>query len=215
MPFGRRLAATRSRSPRARGLEISLEAPGGGRGAISVSRLASFGSRQWIAGMALFGTIATIKSQAPRTQAFLAAYAYLDEVFRVGSPAQARLLALTEGQSKRVELTDGVYAMEQVYATKPRAEGVFESHRKYIDLQVLLEGEEILEVIDLARVTVSQAYDAERDYALYADHPEGSRLRLKAGEAAIFYPVDVHMPSVRFADQAVRVRKTVVKIPVG
>jgi len=165
--------------------------------------------------MALFGTIATIKAQAPRTPGFLAAYAYLEEVFKAGSAVQSRLLALPEGQSKRIELSDGVYAMEQVYATKPRAEGVFESHRKYIDLQVLLEGEEILEVIDLARVAVRQAYDAERDYALYADHSEGSRLRLKAGEAAVFFPVDVHMPSVRYGDQPVRVRKTVVKIPVG
>jgi YhcH/YjgK/YiaL family protein len=122
---------------------------------------------------------------------------------------------LGEGQSKRIELSAGAYAMEQAYATKPRADGIFESHRKYIDLQVLLEGEEILEVIDLARVTVRQAYDAEKDYALYADHSGGSRLRLRAGEAAVFYPVDVHMPSLRSGDQPVRVRKTVVKIPVG
>lgn len=180
-----------------------------------VSQLASGGARRWIARMALFGTIATIQAQAPRTPGFLAAYTYLEEICKAGSPAHARLHALAEGQSKRVELTAGVYAMEQVYGTKPRPEGVFESHRKFIDLQVLLEGEEILEVIDLARVTVRQAYDAEKDYALYADHAEGSRLRLRAGEAAVFYPVDVHMPSLRCGAAAVRVRKTVVKIPVG
>lgn len=165
--------------------------------------------------MALFGTIATVRAQAPQTAVFQAAFAHVAELLRAGSAAWSHLQALGVGESRRVELEHGVFAMDQVYATKPRAEGIFESHRSYIDLQVVIEGGELIEVLDLADSTVRQAYDAERDFLLHADSPQASTLRLGAGHAAILYPADVHMPSLRLEGEAVLVRKTVVKIPVG
>jgi biofilm protein TabA len=165
--------------------------------------------------MALFGTVSTLREQAPRTAAFATAFAYLAEVLREGSEARRGLWAVAEGTSRRVELGGGVYAMEQSYLTKPRAEGVFESHRRHIDLQVLVEGREGIEVADRERLSVRQDYDAERDFMLHGDSTEASRLLLGAGEAAIFFPIDAHMPSVRTGGQAERVRKTVVKIPVA
>ena len=165
--------------------------------------------------MALFGTVSTLQEQAPRTAAFATAFAYLAEVLREGSEARRGLWAVAEASSRRVELSGGVFAMEQAYVTKPRADGVFESHRRHLDLQVVLEGREWIEVIDRERVAVRQAYDAERNFMLHADHAEASRLLVGPGEAAIFFPVDVHMPSLRVGEQAGRVRKTVVKIPVA
>ncbi len=165
--------------------------------------------------MALFGTLAALRAQAPHNPRFAAAFAHVDELLQPGSVGADRLRSLAPGGSQRVELGEGVFAVEQVYETKPRAEGFFESHRKYIDLQVVIEGDETIEVVDAARIAVRDPFDPERDLVTYGDTAEAARLRLNAGLGAIFHPVDVHMPSLRSGGAPVLVRKVVVKIPVG
>jgi len=165
--------------------------------------------------MALFGSIATLRAQAPQTSSFEIAFNYVEEVMRAGSPSHRRLQSIARGEAQKIELGSGVFAVEQVYDSKPRVEGFFESHRKYIDVQVVIEGEELMEVIDATRITVNQPYLAERDLITYLDATNASRLLLVAGQAAIFFPVDVHMPSLRTDTSAVLVRKTVVKVPVA
>jgi biofilm protein TabA len=165
--------------------------------------------------MALFGPVATLRAQALQTPGFAAAFAYVEDLLRPGSGARARLAATVPGAARKIELAGGVFAMEQVYQTKPRVEGFFESHRKYIDVQVIVEGEEIIEVVDASRIEVKEPYNPDRDLITYRDTTATSACRLLAGEAAIFYPVDVHMPTLRSGAAAVLVRKTVVKVPVA
>lgn len=164
--------------------------------------------------MALIGSIATVRSQAAHNPGFAAAFAYIEDLIRPDSAARKRLDGLAAGEHKKIELEEGLFAVEQVYQTKPRPEGFFESHRKYIDVQVVIAGEERMEVIDAAHITVREPYSADRDVILYNDVGDASELRLRAGEAAIFFPVDVHMPSLRLHAPAALVRKTVVKVPV-
>jgi biofilm protein TabA len=180
-----------------------------------VSLLASGSVRRWIAAMAIFGSLATVRAQAPQTPAFATAWAYLDRLVEPGSDLNRRILGLAVGASEKHELGGGVFAIEQAYDTKPRAEGFFESHRKYIDIQVVVSGGEIMEVIDRSQATVRDAYLEERDLITYADAPTASPLRLSAGQAAIFFPVDVHMPTLRLGAEAVRVHKSVVKVPIS
>lgn len=165
--------------------------------------------------MALLGSFATVRAQTPPTPGFATAFAYVEELLRAGSPAQARLKKIPKGESKKIELAGGVFAIEQVYETKPRAEGFFESHRKYIDVQVVVEGEETMELVEASRIAVKDAYQPERDVIIYADFAGASQLRVVAGHAAIFFPVDAHMPTLRTGVAAVLVRKTVVKVPVA
>jgi biofilm protein TabA len=164
--------------------------------------------------MALFGSLATVRAQAPQTSGFMTAFAYIEQLLRPDSPEHARLRGIAAGASQKVELGGGVFAVEQVYPTKPRPEGFFESHRKYIDVQVVVEGDELMEVIDASRITVRQPYDAERDLITYLDVSDASQVRVGAGQATIFFPVDVHMPSLRVSAAPALVRKTVVKVPV-
>lgn len=165
--------------------------------------------------MALFGSIATLRAQtAGRPEAFAAAFAHLDEVFRPHSAAAQRVAAIAVGETKRIELADGAFALEQAYWTKARAEGFFESHRRYIDVQVIVEGTEAMEVADLAHTPPGAAYDGERDLIKHAEPSHAGRLMLRGGDAAVFFPADVHMPSLRAGEQAQLVRKVVVKVPV-
>ena len=165
--------------------------------------------------MALYGSFATVRAQAPQLPGFKAAFAYVEEVLRRDSAAANRIRALAVGESKKVELGDGVFVVEQVFTTKPRAEGFFESHRKYIDVQVVIEGEEVMELADASRMKIRDAYNPERDLITYEDNGDASMLRVLAGDAAIFFPADVHMPTLRLRAQSVLVRKAVVKVPVA
>lgn len=166
-------------------------------------------------GMALFGTVETLKAQALPVARFAAAFAYLEEVFAPGGAAGARLRAVAIGETKRVELAGGAFALEQAYWSKARAEGFFESHRKFIDVQVIFEGAEEMEVADVSRFAVRQAYQVERDLITYEDAAGASVLRFRAGDAAVFHPADVHMPGLKGAGERMLVRKTVVKVPVS
>jgi biofilm protein TabA len=181
-----------------------------------VSQLASATAARWIEKvMALFGSLSAIRAQAsPATADFSAAWAYLDELVRSGSPVQQRVRALVAGDSQKHELTGGTFVIEQAYETRPRAEGFFESHRKLIDVQVIFAGDEVIEVIDLARATVRETYNPTRDLIVYADAPSATPVCLGANEAAVFWPADVHMPGLRAGSAATLVRKCVLKVPV-
>jgi biofilm protein TabA len=165
--------------------------------------------------MAIFGTIGTVRAQTPQTPVFGIAFKYIDDVMRPGSGAHTRIRGIAPGEAQKIELGEGAFAIEQAYDTKPRAEGFFESHRKYIDVQVIVEGEEVMEVVDASAITVDQPYQEERDLITYRDTTNTSHLRVAAGQATVFFPVDVHMPTLRLGTSAVLVRKTVVKVPVA
>lgn len=164
--------------------------------------------------MAIFGSFSAVVAQLHDSAQFNAALAYVANVLDPKSAAHGRISQLASGASERIELANGVFAIEQVYQSKLRAEGFFESHRKYIDVQVIVAGEELMEVEDIARLTVSQTYDVDRDFLKYADTAGATVLKLRQDDAAIFFPVDGHMPGLQLAGAAL-VRKTVVKVPVG
>jgi len=164
--------------------------------------------------MAIFGSRATVCSQAYPAELFAASFVYLEELFRPASPAGLHLREIQVGNTERVELAGGAFALEQVYFSKERREGFFESHRKFVDLQVIFEGVEGMEVVDLDRCVVRLPYNSERDLSTYED-TAGSLLWLREGDAAVFYPSDVHMPGLCAVSAPALVRKTVIKVPVG
>jgi YhcH/YjgK/YiaL family protein len=163
--------------------------------------------------MAIFGAFTTVQTQVGGSTQFSAALAYVADMLDPRSVAHHRMSQLPSGVSERIDLAGGAFAIEQVYPAKLRPEGFFESHRKYIDVQVMVAGEEVMEVDDIARLVVREVYNPERDLIKYADTDAASRLILRAGDMAIFYPADGHMPGLQSAGPVI-VRKTVVKVPV-
>ena len=85
---------------------------------------------------------------------------------------------------------------------------LLEAHREYIDVHVVLDGEEHFGWRPLADcAAVRQSYDPAADCVLYADRPS-SWLTLRPGQAAIVFPEDPHAPVVGEG----RVRKLIGKI---
>lgn len=80
-------------------------------------------------------------------------------------------------------------------ATGRTASGaVLEAHRRFIDIQFVLVGEERFGWLPLADCgPPSEAYLAERDIEFFADRPS-TWIDLRSGQFAIFFPNDAHAP---------------------
>jgi YhcH/YjgK/YiaL family protein len=115
---------------------------------------------------------------------------------------------VTEG---RYELDgDRLFAIVQRYNTKPVAEARWEAHRRYIDVQHLLEGEEQMgHFLCRPGLAVEQPYDEAKDVVFYKG--QGAFFRMLEGDTAIFLPQDVHAPCLAVDDKPIEVRKVVVK----
>ena len=113
----------------------------------------------------------------------------------------------------RHELDNGLYCMVMRYDTKPAEEVRYEAHRKYIDIQLCLDGAEKIEYAEISALTPSTEYDAEGDAQFLAG--EGDWVTLGKGVFAIFMPQDAHRPSVNACCCSKPVFKAVVKVPVG
>lgn len=163
--------------------------------------------------MAIFGTLDVVRSQTKGWAGFDTAFAYLHDLMQPGTEANKRLHSLAAGEVERIDLAGGVFAMEQVYISKPRY-GRYESHRRYIDIQVIIVGDELMEVADINRLTIEEPYVEERDVIMYGDFSDASVLRFHAGDAAVYRPEDGHMPNLRVGAEGALVRKVVVKVPV-
>ncbi|MBO5775953.1 MAG: YhcH/YjgK/YiaL family protein [Clostridia bacterium] len=111
------------------------------------------------------------------------------------------------------ELQEGSFAFITSYETKPFSEGLFEAHKKFIDVQLILSGEEVI-----ATMPTSEMHKGEcvkpyvHDIELYRTEWEGTRHYLKPTDYLILYPEDAHMPGV--SESPTKMRKAVIKIPV-
>jgi YhcH/YjgK/YiaL family protein len=118
--------------------------------------------------------------------------------------------SLPEGRSKLGDFDLIVSAPE----TSPAAELPFETHRRFVDLQVLLEGYEGFEVAGRGDCRVSTPYDETAEAEFYESAAGSSHLLvLGKGDAVVFFPEDAHKPRIAVPGAA-SPRKAVVKIPV-
>ena len=125
---------------------------------------------------------------------------------------QAHPLELTDG---RVEIDgDKVYALVQSYETVATDEPRFEAHRKYLDVQYLASGEEVIGWASIDRLIVGVPYDEAKDASLgRVFPPDMTRVRLSSGQLAVLYPADAHAPKLA-AGAPAPVIKIVVKVSV-
>lgn len=118
------------------------------------------------------------------------------------------LASITLG--KHVIDGDDVFAIVQEYKTLDAAKEQMESHRKYVDVQYVVNGTELVGLAALNEQKVSKPYDAESDFMLYADEPSFFA-ELSAGTFMIFFPTDLHMPCIQ-KEKPAAVKKIVVKV---
>lgn len=101
-------------------------------------------------------------------------------------------------------------AIVDEYETVSSEGNFYEGHQEYIDIQLILEGDEYMGVTPLTNQTPHQKYDSEKDFALY--QVAGQMLHVKRGMFVIFFPTDLHMPSIGTPSR--KIRKVVMKAKV-
>ena len=89
---------------------------------------------------------------------------------------------------------ENIYYTIQRYATKPLSEGKLEAHRKYIDIQFLLAGVELLGYAPLKGLTTAEVYNPQKDIAFFDTPKEITKVKLEPGLFCIFFPSDAHLP---------------------
>lgn len=97
--------------------------------------------------------------------------------------------------------------------TAPHGENYPEAHRRFIDVQYLVSGNELMGVAtEKSEPAIHQPYDDERDIIFYQDAPHETLVLMQPGNFAVFFPQDIHRPNCALnAPEAIR--KVVVKIP--
>ena len=106
-----------------------------------------------------------------------------------------------------------IYYTIQRYTTKPLSEGNLEAHRKYIDIQFLLEGVELLGYAPLKGLTTAEVYNPQKDIAFFNTPKEITKVKLEPGLFCILFPDDAHLPCLQLAGPT-EVRKVVIKIQI-
>lgn len=107
--------------------------------------------------------------------------------------AQTNLADLPTG---RQELDgDRLLAIAERYQGKPTSEARWEYHEKYLDVQFVVAGDELIGYAPWDdKLPVEQAYDPARDIGFVS--AKGAMARVSAGMFAIFAPRELHAPGV-------------------
>ena len=103
-----------------------------------------------------------------------------------------------------------IYVMVQEYETQLMADKKFEIHRDYIDIQYIVSGEEIMGNESLDKLTPADEY--KPDVQKLHLNAEYDKIKLSAGEFAIFFPYEPHAPGAAVKGVPSKVKKIVVKI---
>ena len=102
---------------------------------------------------------------------------------------------------------------DAVNDTAPAVTRHTEYHRRWLDIQVVLAGEEIIRY-DVADAREMPAEERKPDLWIVAQPQLRQQLHLQAGDFAIFAPGEAHQALCAVDDRPAQVRKAVFKVPV-
>ena len=102
-----------------------------------------------------------------------------------------------------------IYAIVDDYLTRPKEEGLWEAHRRYMDIQLVIKNKEQMGYSNLGQMQNCSKYDQEKDILFFKG--TGSYFIIPAGTFVVLTPQDVHMPGIAIENPEA-VKKIVLKI---
>ncbi len=112
-------------------------------------------------------------------------------------------------------LSDKVYANIETYNTKQALNGKFESHNNYIDIQILLSGEEYIYYRSIEGLKILEKYNEQKDITFYSnDIVDSEKVKLDGTNFMLIYPHEAHAPQISVSDSDKKVLKVVIKVKV-
>ncbi len=109
--------------------------------------------------------------------------------------------------NKKIIVDDGFYYSIQNYTTKPEEESKLESHKKYVDIQLLLSGHERMDIVDISRLTKKDSYDLENDVMIWNIPKNMMSVTLSKGDIIVLYPENAHRGAVldKYSSKVVKI----------
>jgi len=99
------------------------------------------------------------------------------------------------------------------YQPKKAAEGRFETHHMYTDVQYIVSGTELMQTARLEDLAPLTDYDVSGDYQFFKPLADAAtNLIVKDNEFAVFYPLEAHRPSCVYEGYTGQIKKLVFKI---
>ena len=125
-----------------------------------------------------------------------------------------RRIESQESPMVKIDLGKGIFALEQIFETKEIKDCFYESHKKYIDIQIMLEGSETMQLFDVSNSHANcLSYDERTDFCIYDVNSEiVTNLLMTSGDTYVFFPNDGHLGMLK-SDVKKFVKKTVIKVP--
>lgn len=121
---------------------------------------------------------------------------------------------LTKVELKRHDIDgDNLYSPVSEYITKNEEDAKYEAHRKYIDIQYVANGKELIGIASVSQKgEILTPYDETKDIE-FMKVIEGKDWPATPDRFFIFFPGDLHRPGLKDGENS-PVRKVVVKVKV-
>jgi YhcH/YjgK/YiaL family protein len=107
-----------------------------------------------------------------------------------------------------------VFALVSHYDSKLPQAARFETHRNFIDIQLVVSGSEFLEVRDAEGLSVSEPYKPDIEFYATPEVRTCHEMLLEPGVALVLYPKDAHRPGIAIDGIPKPIHKLVVKVAV-
>jgi biofilm protein TabA len=121
---------------------------------------------------------------------------------------------LSKLELKRYDIDgDNLYVSVNEYLTRNSEDARYEVHQKYIDIQYIISGKELIGVVPISlKKEVLVPYDANKDVE-FLTMAEGVEHTAIPDRFFMFFPSDAHRPNLKDGENS-QVRKVVVKVKV-
>jgi YhcH/YjgK/YiaL family protein len=106
---------------------------------------------------------------------------------------------------------DNIFALVSQYKTKDESDGKLEAHRKYIDIQFIAKGTELIGYAQFRNQEVISEYNEVKDIAFFKG--DKSFIKMEQGMFAVLFPYELHMPGIKSSFYE-DVKKVVIKVKV-
>jgi len=132
-------------------------------------------------------------------------------------PAMPRIIALLQTANLlslpvgKTVIDAETFILRDSYETKPLPECFFEGHLRYADIQIVLEGTELIGYLPKSQshLRVTAPYNPEKEVEKY-EPAETSHILMVPGMFALLLPEDLHLTK-RMVQQPSHVEKAIVK----
>lgn len=163
--------------------------------------------------VAIFGRIEDLKLLFTKTQELEYLLINIESIF--SGERLKEIQALQCGENHRIDLNYGMFYNASCYALKSEQDGFFESHQKYIDFQIVVEGFEGYLIGSKDKFNLTQVYNKDKDLEVYTPKSALNYLRMNPKEMVILFPEDIHGVGIGYKEDIGKlVKKVIFKVPI-